>query len=231
VVNGGKKPCTMSRSMDLLTASIALPTDDGAGQLGVLLIPADSPGVSVHPFWASWPLAASESDEVRLQAVHVPESLIIRTAPDDLQRLDDLQTSGFIWFELLITSAYIGAVSSLVEWALQRGRGSVTDRASAGVLVESTVTLTEGVARAVRDGLNGDEAVAAVLVARFAAQESLAAASDLAAELLGGIAYMQSPDIAYLTAVARPLVYHPPSRSSTAQALVDYFGGKPLLLA
>ncbi len=230
LVNGGKKPCSLSRSMDLLTASVALPVG-GEHTLAVLLIPADSPGITVHPFWNTWVLAGAESDEVRLDDVFVPEDLVIRTVPDDPSRLDDLQTAGFVWFEMLISSVYVGAASSLVERALRRGRGAVTDRAAAGVQLESAVALLEGVARGVRDGVSGDEAVAAVLVSRFAAQQALAEATDRAAELLGGIAYMQSSEISYLISATRPLVFHPPSRASTAEALVDYFGGEPLRLS
>jgi len=230
LVNGGKKPCSLSGSMDLLTASVALPVD-GEPTLAVLVIPAGSPGMSVHPFWNTWVLAAAESDEIRLDDVFVPDELVIRTEPDDPHRLDDLQTAGFVWFEMLISSVYVGAASALVERALSRGRGSVTDRAAAAVALESAVALLEGVARGVRDGVSGDEAVAAVLVSRFAAQQALAEATDRAAELLGGIAYMQSSEISYLISATRPLVFHPPSRASTAEALVDYFGGEPLRLS
>jgi isobutylamine N-monooxygenase len=230
LVNGGKKPCSLSHSMDLLTASVALPVN-GEPSLAVLLIPKNSPGLSVHPFWNTWVLAGSESDEVRLDDVFVPDEYVIRTEPDDPSRLDDLQTAGFVWFELLISSVYTGAASNLVARALDRGRGSVTDRAAAAVQLEAAVALLEGVARGVRDGMSGDEAVAAVLVARFAAQQALAEATDKAAELIGGIAYMQSSEISYLVSACRPLVFHPPSRGSTAEPLVQYFGGEPLRLS
>lgn len=230
VVNGGKKPCSLSGSMDLLTASVALPID-GEPTLAVLLIPRDSAGLSVHPFWNTWVLAGSESNEVRLNDVFVPDEYVIRTAPDDPSRLDDLQTAGFVWFEMLISSVYTGAASVLVDRALDRGRGSVTDRAFAAIQLESAIAGLEGVARGVRDGMSGDEAVAAVLVARYAAQQALARATDMAAELIGGIPYMQSSEMSSLVSACRPLVYHPPSRSSAAEALVAYFGGEPLRLS
>jgi isobutylamine N-monooxygenase len=230
LVNGGKKPCSLARSMDLLTASAAVPVD-GTPTLALLLIPARSPGITVEKFWLSNVLAGAESDEVRLTDVFVPEELVIRAEPDAPDRLDDLQTTGFAWFEMLATSVYVGATSALVEQALAKGRGSVTDRAQAAIQLESAVALVEGVARAIGDGLTGDAAVSAVLVARYAAQQALREAADLAAELLGGIAFIRSPDIAYLIAAVRPLAYHPPSRTAMAEALVDYFTGQPLRLA
>jgi alkylation response protein AidB-like acyl-CoA dehydrogenase len=40
VLNGSKKPCSLSRSMDLLTASISLPAEDGTGeQMAIAVVP------------------------------------------------------------------------------------------------------------------------------------------------------------------------------------------------
>jgi isobutylamine N-monooxygenase len=114
---------------------------------------------------------------------------------------------------------------------LAGGRGSMTDRASVAVGVESAVGQLEGVARAIDDGLSGDDAVAAVLVARYAVQTAMAAATDLAVELLGGIAFIRSSDVAYLSSAVRALAFHPPSRTSAAQPLLDYFAGGPLQLS
>ncbi|MCI3935079.1 acyl-CoA dehydrogenase family protein [Streptomyces sp. AN091965] len=228
VLNGSKKPCSLSRSMSILTASVILPDEDGQPSLAVPLILADSPGITVHPFWDSPVLAGSQSNEVRLENVHVPEQLIIRGTPDDPSRLDDLQTATFVWFELLITSAYVGAASALTELVLERERGSVTDRADLGIRLESAVALTEGVARALRDGLSGEDAVAAALTARFAIQKALAAVSDQAVELLGGIAFIKAPEIAYLSSALHPLAFHPPGRTSSSPHLVEYFDGGPL---
>lgn len=233
LVNGSKKPCSLSRSMNLLTASAMLRAEDGTRSLAILLVPSDSPGISIHPFWSSQILAGAQSDEIRLTDVHVPEHLVIRATPGDPERLDDLQTAAFVWFELLITSAYVGAASELVARVLERGRGSVSDRAALCVQLESAVALTEGMARAITDRTDhaDDDAVAQVLVTRFATQKALTAAVDMAVELLGGIAFISAPEIAYLAAAVHPLAFHPPSRTSTVQALTDYFSGGPLVLS
>lgn len=228
ILNGSKKPCSLSRSMSILTASVVLPNEGSQPSLAVPLIMADSPGISLHPFWDSPVLAGAQSNEVRLKDVHVPERLIIRGTPDDPSRLDDLQTATFVWFELLITSAYVGAASTLTELVMRRERGSVTDRAALGIQLEAAVGLTEGAARAVRDGLFGEEAVAAALTARFAVQKALAAVSEQAIELLGGITFIKSPEVAYLSSALHPLAFHPPGRTSSSSHLVEYFNGGPL---
>ncbi|MCX5381094.1 acyl-CoA dehydrogenase family protein [Streptomyces sp. NBC_00091] len=230
-VNGSKKPCSLSRSMDVLTASVMVAHDDGRTSLALMLIPASSPGIGTRPFWATPILAASQSDEVLLTDVEVPEELVIHSTPEDAERLDDLQTAGFTWFELLATSSYVGAASALVAQVLEGGRGSAAERAQLAVRLEAAVSLVEGAARSLEDGTEGDEAVAAVLTARYATQDLLAQTVDQAVEMLGGMAFIRSADVAYLSSAVRALAFHPPSRASVAAELADYFAGSPLRLS
>jgi alkylation response protein AidB-like acyl-CoA dehydrogenase len=230
VLNGSKKPCSLSGSMDLLTASVALPGDTG-DSLALALVPATTPGIRVRPFWSTPVLAGAQSDEIVLTDVRVPDELVIRTRPDDPNCLDDLQTAAFVWFVLLISSVYVGAASALVALLLERGRGSVAERATVAIALESAVGQLEGVARAVDGGLAGDESVAAALVARYAVQTALATAMDLAVELLGGMAFIGSADVVYLSGAVRALAFHPPSRGSAAEPLLAYFTGAPLQLS
>ena len=41
----------------------------------------------------------------------------------------------------------------------------------------------------------------------------------------------QSSDVAYLTAAVPAIAFHPPSRTSMTDALLDYYSGKPLVMA
>ncbi|MFD8981611.1 acyl-CoA dehydrogenase family protein, partial [Streptomyces sp. NPDC059564] len=230
-VNGSKKPCSLSGSMDVLTASVQVTQEDGRSGLALMLIPASSPGIETRPFWATPVLAASQSHEVRLTDVVVPEDLVIHSTPEDADRLDDLQTAGFTWFELLATSSYVGAASALVAQVLEGSRGTAAERAQLAVRLDAAVSLVEGAARSLEDGTEGDEAVAAVLTARYATQDLLAQTVDQAVEMLGGMAYIRSGDVAYLSSAVRALAFHPPSRASVAAELADYFAGGPLRLS
>lgn len=230
-VNGSKKPCSLSGSMDVLTASVQVTEEDGRSALALMLIPASSPGVTTRPFWATPILAASQSHEVRLTDVEVPEDLVIHSTPEDAARLDDLQTAGFTWFELLATSSYVGAASALVAQVLDGGRGSAPERAQLALRLDAAVSLVEGAARSLEDGTEGDEAVAAVLTARYATQDLLSQTVDQAVEMLGGMAFIRSADVAYLASAVRALAFHPPSRASVAAELAEYFAGGPLRLS
>ncbi|MFF5566826.1 acyl-CoA dehydrogenase family protein [Streptomyces sp. NPDC012623] len=230
LLTGSKKPCSLAGSMDLLTVSIAVPGPNGP-ELALALVPSDSPGISVSPFWGNDVLAAAESDEVQLENTPVPAELVIRTSSEDPHRLDDLQTSGFVCFTLLISAGYAGAAGALVATVLERGRGSDGDRASLAIGSEAAFAQLEGAARAVRDGLSGEAAVAEVLVARYAAQRALVRTADRALDLLGGIDFIRGSDHTRLAASVRPLAFHPPGQSSAAEPLLSWFTGGPLELS
>ncbi|MFJ9421789.1 acyl-CoA dehydrogenase family protein [Streptomyces sp. NPDC101249] len=230
LLTGSKKPCSLAGSMDLLTVSIAVPGSNGP-ELALALVPADAPGITVSPFWGNDVLAAAESDEVRLEDTPVAADLVIRTSSDDPHRLDDLQTTGFVYFTLLISAGYAGAAAGLVATVLERGRGSEGDRAALAIGCEAAFAQLEGAARAVRDGLAGEAAVAEVLVARYAAQRALAHAADQALDLLGGIDFIRGSDRSRLAMAVRPLAFHPPGQSSAAEPLLSWFTGGPLELS
>ncbi|MEU7476314.1 acyl-CoA dehydrogenase family protein [Lentzea sp. NPDC042327] len=229
LINGSKKPCSLSRSFDLLTASVSVTGDDGQQEMAVLLLPRQSEGITVHPFWSSWALAGAESDEIRLTDVFADEQLLMRTdaARDEL---DDLQTIGFIWFELLISSSYLGMASALVERVFAAAKGSESDRAAVVLRLESATLLLEGMARMIMAGEVDDVALGKTLVARYAAQDALTDTVNRAVELLGGMAFISSPEVAYLAAVTHALAFHPPSRGSFTVPFLAHVGGQPLRL-
>ena len=231
LINGSKKPCSLSRSMDLLTASVAMPMADGEPGMGLLMLPADTPGVSIHPFWTTFALAGAESDEVRLTDVFVTPEHIIQPDPEFLEQMDQLTTVGLIWFQLTVCATYTGIASALVEKVLERGRGSQTDRANLAVKIESAAALTEGLARRILDGEVDNDTLATALVTRFAVQDAISASVSQAVELLGGMAFIGSQDVGYLAAASHAIAFHPPSRASMAGGLLDYYSGYRVTVA
>jgi len=59
-------------------------------------------------------------------------------------------------------------------------------------------------------------------------QRAIEQVSSRAAELLGGMAFINSPDVSYLLAASRALAFHPPSRLSIAPAIDSYMMGNPM---
>lgn len=231
-VSGVKRPCSLARSMDLLTASVMLPRLDGPGeQLAVALIPAKEEGVSVSPFWSSFALAGAESDQVTLTDVLVPPDLVVRTEVAEGEQLDDIQNAGFLWFELLVVGSYLGAASALVERVVGADRVSDTERLRLLVTVEGAMAAAENVARQMADGLGSRQLLVEALLVRYTVQDAIATVVPRAVELLGGLNFMSSDEVGYLAAAVNGLCFHPPARAKMAVPLASYFAGNPLEIA
>lgn len=228
VVNGSKRPCSMAHSMDLLSASVSVPREDGGTDFVLMLVPAQTPGISTHPFWGSNVLAGAESDEVRLTDVFVDDRLLVPTEVGEAGELDELQTIGFMWFEMLITSCYLGMASALVERAFQSGKLDTVTVASLGVRLETATLLLEGIARQLEAKESDNAALTKAMIARYGAQEAIVDSATRAVEALGGMAFISSPDVAYLAAACQCVNFHPPSRASTHRSLAGTFVGDVL---
>ena len=231
VVSGAKRPCSMASSMDLLSASAAVTGADGGTEMVLLLVPAAAPGITVHPFWRSNVLAGAESDEVRLTDVFVDDSLAMPTSLGERGDLDDLQTVGFIWFELLITSCYLGMAAALVERVFQKPTVAASRRAEIGARLETAALLLRGIGHSLADKESDNGALARAVLARYGAQDAIVDAATWAIGALGGMAFISSSDVAYLAAACQCVGFHPPSRAATNPALADYLSGDVLRLA
>jgi alkylation response protein AidB-like acyl-CoA dehydrogenase len=227
VVNGSKKPCSLSRSMDLFTLSTPAPAGMDAG-LAAAIIPADTPGIERRPFWQSPILAGAESDEVVLRDVLVPEADLFPLGGPG--RINPVQDRGSLWFEMLITAAYLGIASALVERVFLSKKGGAAERVSLATEVEGAMAALEGVARAMLAGEKGNDELARMLLVRYAVESAIKRATSLAVELLGGMAFIRSPEVSYLLAAAHALSLHPPARPTTGMRLNSYLTGSPLVL-
>jgi alkylation response protein AidB-like acyl-CoA dehydrogenase len=230
LVSGAKKPCSLTWSMNLMSASVAVadPNSTGTGRLAVVLIPADSPGIERAPFWQTTALAAAESDQVTLTEVFVPEALIFY--PQESESMDPIQARGFVWFELLVSASYLGAATNLAERVIARGRGSDEDRAGLAIELEAAAAALEQVAAFAATADDNDALLARALYARFATERAVERAVMHAAAVLGGMSFIESPEIAYLLGATRALAFHPPSRAAAAGPIARYLGGGPLTL-
>jgi len=230
LINGSKKPCSLSNSMHILTASVSVPNDSGDGaRRAVAVVPADTPGLDRKPFWKSAVLGGAESDELSLTDVHVNDDQVF--FPEVEESLDAVEAGGFLWFELLVSASYLGVASALAERVLAGGRGNPGERLRLAIDVEGAMAALEGVARAMQTGDRGEAILVQALFVRYSVQQAIERVSALAAELLGGMAFIGSPDVAYLLAASRALAFHPPSRLSVAPALDGYLMGKPMRVA
>lgn len=229
VISGSKKPCSLSSSMDLLTASMLVAGKNGEMELAVATIPADTPGLERRSFWASPILAGAESDEIVLNEVSVPENLVSYFGNPN--QLNAIQAKGFLWFELLISASYLGMATALAERCIVAGKGNAGERIRLMIDIEGSLAALEAVGRAMSDETSGtDQLLARALFVRYATQQAVERVTASAVELGGGMAFITSPEVAYLYSAARGLAFHPPSRISISESLDRYLVGESLII-
>lgn len=230
LLSGSKKPCSLSLSMDFMTASVLLPSPSGNGhkELALATIPADSPGIKVNPCVERWILGGSETNEVVLTNVEVPNEYISYFG--NAEELNAAISKAFLIFELFVSACYLGVASALVERVLAGKRGTAVERLSLVTEVEGAMTALEGIAQTIMEGHDGEDAVAKSLFVRYFVQQAIERASAHATELLGGMAFMGSGETACLYAASRALAFHPPGRVSIAPAVDKYLNGEPLII-
>jgi hypothetical protein len=233
-VSGVKKPCSLTWSMDLMSASVAVvdgSSADAAGgrhRMAIVLIPASSAGIERTPFWQSTALAAAESDQVTLNEVFVPDALIFY--PQDGEAMDPIQARGFVWFELLVSASYLGAATNLAERVVKSGKGTDEERVGLLIELEAAAAALEQVACYAATADDNDALLARALYVRFATERSIERVVMAAAAAAGGMAFIESPEICYLLGATRALAFHPPSRAAAAGPVARYLAGGPLIL-
>lgn len=233
VISGTKKPCSLSRSMDLLTASVIIEGDgrDQPDEFAVALVPATADGVTVEPFWGTRVLAGAESDAVSLVDVAVESDLIVTMGNGDAAGLDRVETAGFLWFTLLITASYVGMATALAERVLADGGKDAGMRVAVATELEAAMAALEGVGARLGAGEASADLLTRGLLCRYAAQDAIGRAVATAVELLGGMAFIRDDQVSYFAAAARALAFHPPGRSKNWQSLATALAGGELVIS
>jgi len=226
LVSGTKKPCSLSRSMDVLTASVAIASEasDAEPEFAVALVPAGAPGLEVSDFWGSSVLAGAQSEAVTLSDVPVDPDLVV-----GVDNADAVQTASFLWFELLITASYVGMASSLVERVIAAERGDPALRIAMVADLESAMASLAAVAHRMEEGERSESLLLQALLHRYSAQDAINRSVTLAVEQLGGMAFIGGEEVSYFASASRALAFHPPQRQRAgSQAILAALAGAPL---
>jgi alkylation response protein AidB-like acyl-CoA dehydrogenase len=233
LVTGVKSPCSLAGRCDLFCLQMEAEPAEPRGLL-VALIPATAPGLRVERTWDALGMRASESDTLRLEDCHIPDSLVLHRCDPGFDK-DDVFAAGLLWFCVTTAATYIGLARRAID------EGSVGLRASrlphlsavradlpsvhsqlgeavAGILaLEAACT---GVARAFCASVSGATALLPVALAvKHSSAEVCARAVADTAELLGARSYARRGLLARLWRDVQAARFHPPTRLATRQIL------------
>ena len=224
-LSGSKKPCTMAQHFDFLTAGISYRDDAGTKIPGLAIIPRSAKGISHSEFWSSPVLAAAGSHEVKLDRVFIDNEKVLIPDKDDTQlqlAVFSVQKLGLSWFQLLVSSSYLGVAAALVEKLLAKTGRCQNTVFDVAVLFQSSVNTLERLAQLLDDPGDDDTVFEQSLSIRFSVQQQINRIVDLCVEHLGGLNYIQNEEVQYLLAASRCLAFHPLSKSASKDLLIHF---------
>jgi alkylation response protein AidB-like acyl-CoA dehydrogenase len=211
-VSGLKRPCSLSRSMDVMSLMVELRDPDGTRTgYAQAFVDAGAEGLSREPFWQSPVFLAAESHAVRLDEVRVPAE---RVFPLHGETGRSFAVDCYTYFQLLVSAAYLGVASCLASYT------APVRRAASRLWTDALADL-----RALEDGLL-DAARALDAGARDAERLNLAvdardrvedAAGVLGSRLLraaGGGTFARSALPTTLAGALNAIAFHPPQRGA-----------------
>jgi len=88
--------------------------------------------------------------------------------------------------------------------------------------LETVAAALEHVASVAATVQDNDLLLAQALYARFATERAIERVVMSASAALGGMSFIESPEVAYLLATTRALAFHPPSRATAVGPIAHY---------
>lgn len=230
VLNGTKKPCSMSHDMDVIAVGVARVEQDGSTTDGFAMVINEGSPIAREAFWNTRILRASDSNALVFKDVFVPhERMLMPDAADDIEAAMLAQRAalaGLCWFQLMVGATYLGVASALVERLLAKRKSEDFALAQLAIELEGAHQALIGSARELEALERADEAVySRALCVRFLVQGAIERATNLAVELLGGMAFIASDEVSYLLSASRAICFHPISRTAAAPMLAEFLRG------
>lgn len=136
LLNGKKNICSLSPIADLFAVSARQDED-----LVFTLVPRNSEGVIVNDTWDAMGMCSTGSHSVDFNNVAISNKAVFHKLP--LGSLDGMVIAGLVWFQVTISSVYLG----LMEGAMSHAHEVLSGRRTPGANREGMRMLTQEVGR------------------------------------------------------------------------------------
>ncbi len=178
----------------------------------------------MRDFWKHWILKGSETEEIVLTDVKVPkESMFVAGNEEELH---PSIVRGLIWFELIVSTSYIGVCSSLIEKVISKGSLPPYEMRNMVSLIEAAMNAIEGLAHKL--SMNYTENVLSeVIFVRKSIEDIIKGVASDATRLLGGMQFITNKEISYQLLVCQLLHFHPPAKQESFQIMDNFFAYPP----
>ena len=211
-VTGLKRPCSLSRDMDIMSLMVEIQSAEGVAEgYAQAFVDSNAEGLRVEPFWHSPVFRAAQSHAVHLDGVRLPaERLFPLRGPQGRS----FAAGCYIWFQLLISASYLGVAHCIALAADPRRRsGSAAWTDAVARLGRLEAGVVEA-ARAVDQGADERTRLNLAVRARDRLEDELAAVGGRLLRAAGGAGFALNGLPTTLTGALNAMAFHPPQRGA-----------------
>ncbi|HEV3071807.1 MAG TPA: acyl-CoA dehydrogenase family protein [Solirubrobacteraceae bacterium] len=232
VLSATKFPCSLARTAEIFCVSAAV---EGTEESIVALCPAKSAGLSVQGDWGSLGMRSSDTARVVFDQVTIDDRLVFHRGP--ISDVDDLVIAGVVWFAVLISATYHGALSRLhalaVEGALKRGAAPGGQRQMLlGRAARELFTLggacREFAGMWERGETSGTSALAGAMTLRASLSDTRERVLAALTPVLGAKLYTSTDPAASLALDTLAVHHHPPNLLACDEAVGAFYLDRPM---
>ncbi len=219
VLNGRKFFCSQADGMDVVRVNAC---EAGSGDLLILPVPADGPGVTVVPTWDTTGMRGTASHDLVLENVRVPAAAATRLNGPAPMR-DPKATNLVRWFLVLVSGVYIGVAEEARAEALRAIGGGRNSAFRAEPLTDVLLGEMEAAfltATSVRDAVaerlatpqpDADTVVAQAALCKEVVTSAVQTVMARALAITGGRAFFRRSALERLNRDMLAARFHPPS--------------------
>ncbi|MFD3534766.1 hypothetical protein [Streptomyces sp. NPDC058664] len=211
-VSGLKRPCSLSRSMDMLSLMVELRAPDGSPDgYAQAFVDAGAEGMEREPFWSSPLFLAAESHAVRLSDVRVPREQVFPLRGETGRRF---ATDCYSWFQLLISASYLGIACCLAAATPRDRRPGARGWSGAAAELRDLEAGLLDAARAIDAGAPAGEQLNRAMAARDRVEDEIGGIGGRLLRAAGGASFARTSFPALLAGGLNAIAFHPPQRGA-----------------
>lgn len=244
VLNGRKAFTSLSPVVDFFMVMATIEGDDGPLSSATFAVGRAAAGLELVETWDAMGMRATASHDLILRDVRVPAAAMADPRP--VGPLGTEAISLFAWFELSIAAVYTGVAIAAMNFTRDFARrykpftlqrpishlpGVQFAMADAETLLAQSRALYLSIARDYmerRDALSGEEALARLIMAKYAATNNAIRVVDYCMEIAGAHGFVRRNPLERLFRDVRAGVNHPLSNARVREFIGKTALGVPL---
>ena len=218
IVNGYKKPCSMSNSADFILVGVTSDSTKGSNERGLCIIENSNSCLQTEKFWISDILSSTDSNCVVFKDINVCESRVLlpdknSSANFAAEKLKVTQAEIVLscMFQVMAAASYIGMTTRFSEICMANPAGSKEKKLQIISALKSSTLALNQLARSMDRGDYTIYTLSQSMLLSFSIRERIDNILSTGSDLLSPREYLGNKEVHYLMHACKCFNFHPPS--------------------